>query len=162
MMLSPRALEQGWKEELDSNIGQHKDWITKRKLEAVFDAGLPARELEKEAWMIRNCFVVRDGRSRFVMATRWPANSHTTTAREGIKHRKLVLVYSCLFLAQYKSPGLFSIHTLFRPVIMCSVLPFYSPHANQAILCPCYEQVPTVPHAKRSLSTLIRQQPLPA
>lgn len=49
MMLSPRALEQGWKEELDSNIGQHKDWITQRKLEAVFDAGLPARELEEEA-----------------------------------------------------------------------------------------------------------------
>lgn len=48
MMLSPRALQQGWKEELDSNIGQHKEWITKRKLEAVFDAGLPARELEEE------------------------------------------------------------------------------------------------------------------
>ncbi len=47
-MLSPRALQQGWKEELDSNIGQHKEWITKRKLEAVFDAGLPARELEEE------------------------------------------------------------------------------------------------------------------
>ena len=48
MMLSPRALQQGWKEELDSNISQHKEWITKRKLEAVFDAGLPARELEEE------------------------------------------------------------------------------------------------------------------
>lgn len=48
MMLSPRALQQGWKEELDSNIGQHKEWITKRKLEAVFDAGVPARELEEE------------------------------------------------------------------------------------------------------------------
>ncbi|CAN0017844.1 unnamed protein product [Ectocarpus sp. 4 AP-2014] len=48
MMLSPRALQQGWKEELDSNIGQHKEWITKRKLEAVFEASLPARELEEQ------------------------------------------------------------------------------------------------------------------
>lgn len=47
-MLSPRALQQGWKEELDSNIGQHKQWITRRKLEAVLDASLPARKLEEE------------------------------------------------------------------------------------------------------------------
>lgn len=47
-MLSPRALQQGWKEELDSNIGQHREWITRRKLEAVFDATLPARQLEEE------------------------------------------------------------------------------------------------------------------
>lgn len=47
-MLSPRALQQGWKEELDSNIGQHRDWITKRKLEAVFGASLSARQLEEE------------------------------------------------------------------------------------------------------------------
>lgn len=48
MMLSPRALQQGWKEELDNNIGQHRDWITKRKLEAVFNASFPARKLEEE------------------------------------------------------------------------------------------------------------------
>lgn len=48
LMLSPRALQQGWKEELDSNIGQHREWITKRKLEAVFDGSFPARKLEGE------------------------------------------------------------------------------------------------------------------
>lgn len=48
MMLSPRALEQGWKEELDSNIEQHREWITKRKLEAVFDFSFPTRSLEEE------------------------------------------------------------------------------------------------------------------
>ena len=57
MMLSPRALQQGWKEELDSNIGQHKEWITKRKLEAVFDAGLPARELEEEVGIVGCSFL---------------------------------------------------------------------------------------------------------
>ena len=48
MMLSPRALQQGWKEELDNNIGQHRDWIAKKKLEAVFEASFPARKLEEE------------------------------------------------------------------------------------------------------------------
>lgn len=47
-MLSPRALEQGWKEELDKSIDQHRGWIMRKKLEAVFDAALPARELEEE------------------------------------------------------------------------------------------------------------------
>ncbi|CAM9356580.1 unnamed protein product, partial [Choristocarpus tenellus] len=47
-MLSPRALQQGWKEELDRNIEQHKSWITQRKLAAVFEASLPARKLEEE------------------------------------------------------------------------------------------------------------------
>ena len=51
MMLSPRALEQGWKEEFDSNIAQHREWITKRKLEAVFEKALPARKLEEEVIM---------------------------------------------------------------------------------------------------------------
>ncbi|CAM9644897.1 unnamed protein product [Discosporangium mesarthrocarpum] len=47
-MLSPRALEQGWKEELDDNVLQHRAWVTKNKLEAVFEAALPARRLEEE------------------------------------------------------------------------------------------------------------------
>lgn len=55
MMLSPRALQQGWKEELDSNIGQHKEWITQRKLEAVFEASLPARELEEQVRNEESC-----------------------------------------------------------------------------------------------------------
>lgn len=49
LMLSPRALQQGWKEELDNNIGQHRGWIAAKKLEAVFEASLPARKLEEEA-----------------------------------------------------------------------------------------------------------------
>eukprot|EP00752_Nemacystus_decipiens_P005346 g4847.t1 len=69
MMLSPRALEQGWKEELDSNIGQHKDWITMRKLEAVFDAGLPARELEEEVKRRDGLFSER--RRRAARLARW-------------------------------------------------------------------------------------------
>ncbi|CAM9177193.1 unnamed protein product [Scytosiphon promiscuus] len=69
MMLSPRALQQGWKEELDSNIGQHKEWITRRKLEAVFDASLPARELEEE--LQRRDGLLSERRQQAARLARW-------------------------------------------------------------------------------------------
>ncbi|CAM9395212.1 unnamed protein product, partial [Hapterophycus canaliculatus] len=69
MMLSPRALQQGWKEELDSNIGQHKEWITKRKLEAVFEGSFPARELEEE--LRRRDGLLSERRQQAARLARW-------------------------------------------------------------------------------------------
>jgi len=46
--VSPRAIEQGWVEELNTNIRDHRNWITKYKLEALFDTGLEQRGVEEE------------------------------------------------------------------------------------------------------------------
>jgi len=46
--VSPRAIEQGWVEELNTNIRDHRTWITKYKLECLFDTGLEQRGVEEE------------------------------------------------------------------------------------------------------------------
>jgi len=46
--VSPRAIEQGWVEELNKNIRDHRNWITKYKLECLFDTGLEQRGVEEE------------------------------------------------------------------------------------------------------------------
>ncbi|GMH72347.1 hypothetical protein TL16_g05891 [Triparma laevis f. inornata] len=46
--VSPRAIEQGWVEELNVNIRDHRNWITKYKLECLFDTGLEQRGVEEE------------------------------------------------------------------------------------------------------------------
>ena len=46
--LSPRAIQQGFEEELKHHVAEHKEWITKYKAEALFDATLKLRELEDD------------------------------------------------------------------------------------------------------------------
>jgi hypothetical protein len=46
--VSPRAIEQGWVEELGKNIRDHRNLITKFKLECLFDKGLEQRQVEED------------------------------------------------------------------------------------------------------------------
>lgn len=48
MKMSPRAVEQGWTDELDKNVEQHRVWATDAKLKALFQVALPLRLMEEE------------------------------------------------------------------------------------------------------------------
>lgn len=48
LLLDPEALQQGWLDELQNNIAQHRKWITESKLNTLFGPGLEARGLEEE------------------------------------------------------------------------------------------------------------------
>lgn len=47
--LSPRAVEQGWSSQLDTDVKQHRKWVTELKVKALFKVGLPLRELRNSA-----------------------------------------------------------------------------------------------------------------
>ena len=46
--VSPRAVEQGWVEELDTNVDEHRELVTAAKMKALFEHAKPLR-LEEEA-----------------------------------------------------------------------------------------------------------------
>ena len=39
-LISPRGIQQGWREEIRDNIAEHRTLITQYKIEALFERGL--------------------------------------------------------------------------------------------------------------------------
>ncbi|GMH99477.1 hypothetical protein TrVE_jg3868 [Triparma verrucosa] len=67
--VSPRAIEQGWVEELNVNIRDHRNWITKYKLECLFDTGLEQRGVEEE--YDRRMKQITDADKRRALYSKW-------------------------------------------------------------------------------------------
>ena len=67
--VSPRAIEQGWVEELTTNIKDHRNWITKYKLECLFDTGLEQRGVNEE--YERRMKMIRAAERRQALYSKW-------------------------------------------------------------------------------------------
>lgn len=67
--VSPRAIEQGWVEELSGNIRDHRNWITKYKLECLFDTGLEQRGVEEEYG--RRTVQIHKAKKRQALYSKW-------------------------------------------------------------------------------------------
>ncbi|CAM9262424.1 unnamed protein product [Chrysoparadoxa australica] len=84
-MLSPRALQQGWKEELETNLMQHREWITEAKFKAVFDTGFRARQLEEE--IERRSGVMQDMLDQATRLSRWREEELLSIWEREARHR---------------------------------------------------------------------------
>jgi len=67
--VSPRAIEQGWVEELNENIRDHRNWITKYKLECLFDSGLEQRGVEEE--YNRRMLIINLAKEKHAFFSKW-------------------------------------------------------------------------------------------
>ena len=80
---SPRALEQGWVEELAQNAKDHRNLITKYKLDCLFDTGLEQRQVAED--FARRADHVGNLRARMNLAAKW---REEVRDREGRKERE--------------------------------------------------------------------------
>ena len=68
-LVSPRAIEQGWLEELEVNISDHRSWITKYKLECLFDTGIEQRGVQEE--YEKRTVQIKQAEVRFGLFAKW-------------------------------------------------------------------------------------------
>ena len=84
--VSPRAVEQGWVQELDETSGQHRGWLTSAKAKALFQIARPLRaaadQLEADALGVADLEYQHK-----LLQEQYTVERHALDSRE--KHRRL-------------------------------------------------------------------------